>query len=94
MPLKINGHEFSWTALTSVIVAIFWLAGLSWQVRANGDEIQKQSETKERLARIETTQQAVKENLADVKKAQTETNKSTSEIKITVAKILAKLEEE
>jgi hypothetical protein len=62
MPLKVNGHEFSWTALTSVVAVIFWLATLSFKVNANGDEIQKQAETKERLVRIETRQEAVSFN--------------------------------
>ena len=31
MPLKINGYSIPWTGLTTVFLAIFWLAGLSFQ---------------------------------------------------------------
>jgi uncharacterized protein YlxW (UPF0749 family) len=68
MPLKINGHSFSWSALTSIVIVIFWLAGLSFQVSANGDEIKKQSETKERLVRIEERQETLREDVKEVKK--------------------------
>jgi len=70
MPLKINGHSISWTQITSMVAAIFWLSGISWQVNANGDEIQKQAETKERLVRIEERQEAVKEDVREIKAEQ------------------------
>jgi hypothetical protein len=41
-------------------------------VNANGDEIQKQAETKERLVRIETRQEAVKQTQQEIKDEQKE----------------------
>ena len=88
MPLKINGHSFSWSALTATVGAIFWLAGLSWQVTANGDEIQKQSETKERLVRLEEQRETVARDIASIKTSAKETKEAVIENKITLAEIL------
>jgi uncharacterized protein YlxW (UPF0749 family) len=89
MPLKINGHQFSWTALTSTVAAIFWLSGLSWQVNANGDEIQKQAETKERLVRIEERQENLKEDVEEIKD---EVKEGREEQKELLAQILKQLD--
>lgn len=75
MPLKINGHAIPWSAITGTCIAIFWLAGLSFQVKANGDEIKKQEETKERLVRIEEKQEHAKEDTKDLKDEQAEQRK-------------------
>ena len=75
MPLRINGHELPWSAVTGACIAIFWLAGLSFQVKANGDEIKKQEATKERLVRIETTQESVKKTQSEIKEEQAENRK-------------------
>ena len=94
MPLKINGYSFSWSALTATVAAIFWLSGLSWQVNANGDEIQEQSETKERLVRLEEQRQTVARDIADIKSAQKETKEAVIENKITLAEILVAVKKE
>jgi hypothetical protein len=75
MPLKINGHAIPWTGVTTVCIAIFWLAGLSFQVKANGDEIREQADTKERLAAIEEIEEATKEDVKEVKEEQKEQRK-------------------
>lgn len=93
MPLKINGHQVSWAAISSTFIAIFWLAGLSFQVNANGDEIQEQAETKERLVRIEERQEAAKEDMAEVKAEQTAQGAKLTENAIILAKILEKVSE-
>jgi len=67
MPLKINGYTIPWSALTTVVVAIFWLSGLSFQVTANADGIAEQATTTERLARIEVTLADNKEDIDDIK---------------------------
>jgi hypothetical protein len=82
MPLRINGHEIPWTGLTSVCVGIFWLAGLSFQVASNADEIDKQQETRERLVRIEERQESVKEDIKEIKESQKDT-KDTLKIILT-----------
>ena len=92
MPLKINGHSFSWSALTATVGAIFWLSGLSWQVTANGDEIQKQSETKERLVRLEEQRETIADDVSEIKTALNATQEAVIENKILLARILAVVE--
>jgi len=70
VPLKINGTSIPWGFLSTVVIAIFWLAGLSFQVAANGEDIQKQEGTAERLAKIETTLEANKEDVDEIKEEQ------------------------
>ena len=52
------------------IVSILWLGGLSFQVNANDSELKKQSNTAERLARIEVTLDNNKEKIGDIKTEQ------------------------
>ena len=92
MPLKINGHSFSWAALTSTVTAIFLFAGLFWQVSANSDEIQKQSETKERLVRLEEQRETVADDITEIKTALNATQSAVIENKILLARILAVVE--
>jgi len=75
MPLKINGHKISWSAIGTVLVAAMWLGGLSFQVLANSDDVKEQKETKERLAIIETTIPAMKEDISEIKVEQKEQGK-------------------
>jgi hypothetical protein len=89
MPLKINGVSIPWAQLTSLAIVIFWLGGLSWQVNANGDEIQKQAETKERLVRIEERQENLKE---DVKEIKDDVKEGREEQKELLAQILKQLD--
>ena len=86
MGLKVNGSEFSWTNIGIVITAIFWLAGLSFKVNANGDDIAKQEETKERLVRIEQKQEDFKEDITEIKDSQHETQATLTAILVAVKK--------
>jgi len=70
MPFKINGTSIPWGFISTVVIAIFWLAGLSFQVAANGEDIEKQVDTAERLAKIETTLEANKEDVREIKEEQ------------------------
>ncbi len=78
MPLKVNGHTISWGFVSSAVVAIFWLSGLSFQVAANGDQLAThvpsamadKVEIKERLASIEAYQVSAKEDIKEIKDEQ------------------------
>ncbi len=69
MPLKINGTTVPWSAVTSVVVAIVWLAGLSFQVNANAEKLEKQATTSERLVSLETDRESTKEDIREIKEA-------------------------
>ena len=70
--MKINGYALPVKDIIVIGSAIFWLAGLSFQVNSNAADIEKQSETKERLARMEVTQEATQEDIKEVKEEQKE----------------------
>jgi len=70
--MKINGHALPVKDIVTIGAAIFWLAGLSFQVNSNADEIEKQAETKERLARIEVTQDTTQDDVKEIKEEQKE----------------------
>jgi len=78
MPLKINGTTIPWAFVTSTVIAIFWLSGLSFQVAANGDQLAahvpedqaQTTEIRERLAKIEAHQEATKEDVDEIKSEQ------------------------
>ena len=93
MPIKINGYALPIKDIVTIGAAIFWLATLSFQVNANGDEIQKQAETKERLVRIEERQETTKEDVQEIKAEQKEQGEQLDENSITLAKILEKVSE-
>ncbi len=93
MPIKINGYALPIKDIITICIAVFWLAGLSFQVNANGDEIQKQAETKERLVRIEERQQVAREDIKEIKEEQKDQGIKLDENTITLAKILEKVSE-
>ena len=68
--MKINGYSVPIKDLVIVITASFWLAGLSFQVSSNADEIEDQKDTKERLVSIEVTIENTKEDIKEIKKEQ------------------------
>ena len=78
MPIKINGTNVPLRAVGFTVIGIFWLAGLSFQVAANNDEIAAHvpedravtTEMKERLATIEANQVENKEEHKEIKEAQ------------------------
>jgi hypothetical protein len=80
MPIKITGSAFPIKDLITLGAAAFWLAALSFQVNANGDEIKKQAETKERLTAIEVTQKVQNEDTKEIKEEQKEQRKILVEI--------------
>ena len=90
MPLKINGTTIPYSGIVIVISAIFWLATLSVQVKANGDDIAEQALTPVRLATIELTLQHIKEDMADEKIAQAKKDQANNK---KLDRILDKLDE-
>jgi len=94
MPIKINGYALPIKDMVTIGIAIFWMASLSFQVKANGDEIQKQSETKERLVRLEEQRETVADDISDIKSAQQATQTTVNEIKVAVAVILAEIKKD
>ncbi len=93
MPIKINGYALPVKDIVTVGAAIFWLATLSFQVNANGDEIQKQAETKERLVRIEERQEVAREDIKEIKEEQKDQGNKLDANALTLAKILEKVSE-
>ncbi len=67
---KINGYALPVKDIITIGAAVFWLAGLSFQVNANGDKIQEQAETKERLVRIEERVENTREDIREIKTEQ------------------------
>ena len=65
----------------------FWLGALQIQVLANDDKIEEQSETKERLVRIEERSDATKDDIGEIKAEQTAQGKE----QVAQGKILAKI---
>jgi len=70
--MKINGYALPIKDIVVIGSAVFWLAGLSFQVNGNAGEIEKQADTKERLARIEVTQESTREDVKEIKEEQKE----------------------
>ena len=68
--MKINGYAISLREVGYIVVAAMWLAGLSWQVNSNADEIENHPSNVERLARIEEKQEAAKEDIKEIKEEQ------------------------
>ena len=66
MPLKVNGQSISWTLIVPSILGILWLGGLSYQVNANADDLDNQSDTTERLVKIETTLEYTKIQISEI----------------------------
>ena len=69
MPLKINGTTISWPMVTSAVLVTFWLGGLSYQVNANAEKLEKQATTSERLVSLETDRESTKEDIREIKEA-------------------------
>ncbi len=68
--MKINGYSIPLKDIITIGAGFMWLGALSWQVNANGDEIQEQSETKERLVRLEEREGTTKQDIRDIKAIQ------------------------
>ncbi len=92
MPLKINGHSFSWPFISAVLVTVMSFGGLTYQVNANSDEIQKQSETKERLVRLEEQRETVADDITEIKTTQKSTQAAVVANRVLLARILAVVE--
>ena len=78
--MKINGYTVPLKDLVILISAIVWMAGLSFQVSSNADEIEEQKDTKERLVSIEVTLENTKENIVEIKEEQKEQSKMLDRI--------------
>ena len=84
--MKINGYSIPLRDLVIIITAVFWMAGLSFQVSSNADEIKEQVDTKERLVRIEVTLENTEENIDEIKEEQKEQSKMLDRILVEVLK--------
>ncbi|KKK96168.1 hypothetical protein LCGC14_2665450 [marine sediment metagenome] len=73
--MKINGYTIPLREVSYIVIATFWLAGLSFQGASNAEDIEKLSPTNERLARIEATQEATQGDVKEVKEEQGEQRK-------------------
>ena len=73
--MKINGWSIPLKDIITIGAAGMWLGILSVNVASNAEDIEKQSETKERLARIEVQQTASKEDIKEIKEEQKEQGK-------------------
>ena len=88
MPIKIDGTNIPWRVAGFAVIAIFWLATLSMQVKANNDEIASYvpedravtTEVKERLATIEANLVENKEEHKEIKVAQREQDEKLDRI--------------
>ena len=80
MPLKVNGATIPYSLLIPVAIFIAWLGGLSYQVNANAEELDKKADTSERLAKIEVVQEYTKKEVKEIKEEQMEQGKKIDEI--------------
>ena len=78
--MEVNGMKVPIAGAIAVLTFTFWLGTLSIAVADNSEEISKQSDTKERLARIEVSQEAQKEDIQEIKEAQKEQSKKLDKI--------------
>ena len=91
--MKINGYSIPLKDIVLFSAAGMWLGALSFQVNANGDEIQEHSETKERIALLEAADEVVKGDISDIKDEQKSQGKEQIEQGKILAKILEKVSE-
>ena len=68
--MKINGLTIPLTLLVPSILGILWLGGLSYQVSANADDLDKQADTAERLVKVETTVEYIQKDVTEIKEEQ------------------------
>ena len=78
--MKINGYPIPLKEILIIGGCGLWLGTLQFQVLANGEDIEKQSETKERLVRIEVTQESLKDTVEEIKVEQKEQDKKLDKI--------------
>ena len=91
--MKINGYSIPLKDIILFSAAGMWLGALSYQVNANDDKIKEQSETKERLVRIEERQDTAREDIREIKTEQKSQGKEQIEQGKILAKILEKVSE-
>ncbi len=78
--MKINGTTIPNYLVVPVIMFAVAIGSLFYQANANSQEIEKLSDTAERLARIEVTIEHNKEKLEDLKEEQKESAKKLDKI--------------
>jgi len=91
--MKINGYSIPLKDIVLFGAAGMWLGALSLQVTANDDAIKEQSETKERLVRIEERQDTAREDIREIKTEQKTQGKEQIEQGKILAQILEKVSE-
>ncbi len=80
MPLKVNGATIPYSLVVPIAVFTAWLGGLSYQVNANAEELDKKADTSERLAKIEVVQEYTKKEVKEIKEEQKEQGKILDKI--------------
>ncbi len=73
--IKVNGHTMSIGSITSVVLLIVWLAGLSFKVDSHADELQDVEETQLKIARIEVKVAQTEKDVDEIKMEQKEQGK-------------------
>ena len=68
--MKINGYSVPIKEIVIIGSAVFWLATLSFQGNSNAEDIDKLSDTNERLARIEEKLEDAEEDVEEIKEEQ------------------------
>lgn len=78
MVLQFNGHAISWPVISSIIIAIFWVGGLTVTVKSNADDVKEHVSAPAHSAVHE-----IKEEIASLKTQQDNNTKSIDDIKDT-----------
>jgi len=65
--MKINGMNIPYPLLAGLVTAIFWLASLSYGVRANDAEITELKEVPLKIVKVEKDVEHLKEGQDDIK---------------------------
>jgi len=68
--MKINGTVIPYPLLAGLVTAIFWLASLSYGVRANDAEITELKEVPLKIVKIESHVEHIEESVKEIKEEQ------------------------
>ena len=69
MPLKVNGITIPWTFIVPTALGLLWLGGLSWQVTANADDLERVEGLSTDIALIKQDQKYLKDAVRAIAKA-------------------------
>lgn len=66
MGIQLNGTQVPWGFVAAAATVLISIGGLQWQVRSNAEEIRKHEVIPIKVAVLETTQQDIKQELAEI----------------------------